>query len=49
VGQERLHQLKEQAKVEYPPGVAPPAQKAETEKPGTEEVERAIDSAKKKE
>jgi len=49
VGQERLHQLKEQAKIEYPPGVAPPAQKAEAEKAGAEDVDKAIDSAKKKE
>jgi len=49
VGQDRLHQLKGQAKIEYPPGVAPPAQKADAEKPGAEDVDKAIDSAKKKE
>ena len=37
VGQERMRQLKEQAKIEYPPGVAPPMAKPESEKPGVDE------------
>ncbi|HXR62270.1 MAG TPA: peptidylprolyl isomerase [Rudaea sp.] len=48
IGQERLHQLKEQAKIEYPPGVTPPAPKSEAEKPAAEDVDKAIDAAKKK-
>lgn len=50
VGQERLKQLKEQAKIEYPPGTAPPAvAKADADKAGADETEKAIDAAKKKE
>ncbi len=49
VGQERLKQLKEQAKIEYPPGTAPPVAKAEpADKSAGEDAEKAIDTAKKK-
>ena len=36
VGRERLHKLKEQAKIEYPPGATPPA-KSEGDKADSEE------------
>ena len=50
VGQDRLKQLKEQAKIEYPPGSAPPVAKAEpADKAPGEEVDKAIDAAKKRE
>lgn len=49
VGQERLRQLKEQARIEYPPGSAPPVAKAEPADKAAEEAEKAIDVAKKKE
>jgi peptidyl-prolyl cis-trans isomerase C len=48
IGQERLHQLKEQAKIEYPPGATPPAMKGEGDKQAPDEAEKAIDAAKKK-
>jgi peptidyl-prolyl cis-trans isomerase C len=48
VGQERLHQLKDQAKIEYPPGVAPPVVRRDVEKTPPDEVEKSIDAAKKK-
>jgi peptidyl-prolyl cis-trans isomerase C len=49
VGRERLQKLKEQAKIEYPPGSAPPASKRADAKPTTTDnaVEKAIDAAKK--
>ena len=37
VGQERMHQLKEQAKIEYPPGVAPPIAKPDGDKAGSDQ------------
>jgi len=48
VGQERLHQLKEQAKIEYPPGVAAPASKGENEKTAPDDAEKPVDAASKK-
>jgi peptidyl-prolyl cis-trans isomerase C len=50
VGQERLRQLKEQAKIEYPPGAAPPAAaKGESEKAASDETpDKAMEAAKKK-
>ena len=48
IGQERLRQLKEQAKIEYPPGVTPPAAKSEGEKTAPDDAEKAIDTVKKK-
>ncbi len=48
VGQERLHQLKEQARIEYPPGVAAPATKGESEKAAADDTDKAIDAASKK-
>jgi peptidyl-prolyl cis-trans isomerase C len=47
VGQERLRQLKESAKIEYAPGVTPPAPKGEAEKGAGEEAEKAAEPAKK--
>ncbi|HEY2397109.1 MAG TPA: peptidylprolyl isomerase [Rudaea sp.] len=48
VGQERLHQLKDQAKIEYPPGVSPPTPKGEDEKSTPDDAEKAIDATSKK-
>ena len=50
VGRERLEKLKEQAKVEYPPGAAPPQPtKGELAKPvPAAAAERAVDAAEKK-
>ncbi|HSE12783.1 MAG TPA: peptidylprolyl isomerase, partial [Rudaea sp.] len=49
VGQERLRQLKEQAKIEYAPGVTPPAARnSEGEKPAADDGEKAVEPAKKK-
>jgi peptidyl-prolyl cis-trans isomerase C len=47
VGQERLHQLKEQAKVEYPPGVAAPAAKSDGEKTPVDDGEKSPEGGKK--
>jgi peptidyl-prolyl cis-trans isomerase C len=46
VGQDRLRQLKEQAKIEYPPGVTPPVAKAASEKAADEDALKAPDTAK---
>lgn len=49
VAQERLHQLKEQAKIEYAPGVAPPAAKSDGEKTGADDGDKAaVEPPKKK-
>jgi len=51
VGRERLQKLKEQAKVEYPPGMAPPAApaKGNAAKPAPPDVSaKGVDAAEKK-
>ena len=49
VGQEHLRQLKDQAKIEYPPGVAPPAAaKADGEKSAADDAaDKTLDAKKK--
>lgn len=51
VGQERLKQLKEQAKIEYPPGSAPAKPvKADADKASADEAaDKAIDASRKRE
>ena len=50
VGQDRLKQLKEQAKIEYAPGVTPPVAKAANgDKAAPDDAEKAGDAAHKKE
>jgi len=48
IGQERLRQLKEQAKIEYAPGVTPPAARNDGEKPLPDDAEKSLESEKKK-
>lgn len=48
VGQERLKQLKEQAKIEYPPGSAPPVAKVEPEKTA-DDADKVLETGRKKE
>ena len=47
-GRERLHKLKEQASIDYPPGAVPPAPEAPGSPSDKIAVEKAIEAAKKR-